>query len=168
MRVDVAGAVLALVLATGPALAQTTSTPGPMAPGPTSSFITVQPPNEWSAIVFLGDAVTNPAGETVGDINDLLFDKGGRINTAVIGVGGFLGVGEKDIAVPFNALSFSTGKDGERLVVVSLTKEALDRAPEYKPTEKTMFLKAKEKATEWGRTAGEKFEEMTKDSPTAK
>ena len=49
--------------------------------------------------------VTNEAGESIGNVSDLLFDKSGRIVTVVIGVGGFLGIGEKSVAVPFASLT---------------------------------------------------------------
>ena len=41
-----------------------------------------------------------PPARTIGDINDLLFDKSGKVSAVVIGVGGFLGVGEKSVAIP--------------------------------------------------------------------
>jgi hypothetical protein len=59
------------------------------------NFVTVQPAGQWLASQFIGQPVTNNAGERVGDVNDLLFDKSGQVSTVVIGVGGFLGVGEK-------------------------------------------------------------------------
>ena len=90
--------VLALAAApfAGQAMAQVVNTAGTSAP-----FVTEQPANEWLARVFLGQAVLNTTGETVGDINDLVFDRGGRISTVVIGVGGFLGMGEKSVGVAY-------------------------------------------------------------------
>ena len=89
-------------------------------PAATVQFVTEQPGSEWLARVFLGAAVQNSSGETIGDINDLVFDRSGHISTVVLGVGGFLGIGEKVVAVPFSALAFNTGKDGARIIVVSL------------------------------------------------
>jgi sporulation protein YlmC with PRC-barrel domain len=54
--------------------------------GATMSFVTQQPANEWLTRVFIGQAVHNAAGETVGDIKDLVFNHKGQISTAVIGV----------------------------------------------------------------------------------
>ena len=174
MRPYLATTALAVILSAGGALAQTD---GDLAPAP--NFVIEQPANEWSASIFLGDKVTNAAGETIGDVNDLLFDKGGRISTAVLGVGGFVGIGEKSVAVPFSSLTFLTGPGGERVVKVQLTKDELMKAPDFKPTEKTTFMKAKEKATEIGTKtmekagelrdqAVEKIEGMTKDNPKPK
>ena len=101
-------AALAVVPLTGQALAQTAGSPVAA-----TSFITTQPANEWLARVLIGQAVHNAAGEIVGDVNDLVFDRQGRISTVVIGVGGFLSVGEKGVGVPFSKLTFKVGKRGK-------------------------------------------------------
>jgi hypothetical protein len=168
-------AALALALWSGSALAQTPTSPPAGAP----AFVSAQPAGEWSANVFIGEAVLNSEGERIGDINDLLFDPSGRITMAVIGVGGFLGVGEKNVAVPFSALTVSDGPNGERLLKVPLTKDSLRQAPEFKFRERTTFMKAKDKATELGHKALEKaselkdqavkkFEEMKKNDSNSK
>jgi sporulation protein YlmC with PRC-barrel domain len=123
-------------------------------------FITQQPDNEWLARVFIGQAVHNAAGETVGDINDLVFNRKGQISTVVIGVGGFLSMGEKSVAVPFDALTFNVGKNGERVIVVALSKETLVKAPEFKATEKTNFDKVKDKAADLGNKTVDKAVEL--------
>jgi sporulation protein YlmC with PRC-barrel domain len=125
------------------------------------TFVTVQPPGQWLASLFIGEPVTNHAGENIGDINDLLFDKSGTISTVVIGVGGFLGIGEKDVAVPFNSLSVTADANGKRVVTASLSKERLMSAPEFKATEKTVYMRAREQATELGRKAVDKANELT-------
>jgi putative membrane protein len=66
----------------------------------------------------------------IGDVNDLLLDKNGKIEAVIIGVGGFLGIGEKNVAVPFSSLKV-TEKNGSRYLVVETTKEALQAAPGY-------------------------------------
>ena len=154
-RVSQLAFALALVLSPAIAHAQTAE-----ATAVAKSFVTEQPANEWLASLLIGQKVTNPNGETVGDINDLLVDQSGRITTAVLGVGGFLGIADKSVAVPFSSLSFSTGVKGERVVGVTLTKEALQEAPEFKPIEKSMFTKAKEGAGELGQRAMEKAGEL--------
>ena len=57
-------------------------------------------------------------------------DKDGKIGAAIVGVGGFLGAGEKNVAVPFNSLKL-TDKNGKRYLVMNTTKEALKSAPGY-------------------------------------
>jgi sporulation protein YlmC with PRC-barrel domain len=60
----------------------------------------------WRASKMAGLSVYNDSNESVGAINDLLMDKGGNIKAVVIGVGGFLGVGEHLVAVPYDKVKF--------------------------------------------------------------
>ena len=108
----------------------------------------------------MGQAVQNAAGESVGNVNDLVFNRKGQISTVVIGVGGFLSMGEKSVGVPFDGLTFNVGKTGERIIVVALSKESLVKAPEFKATEKTTFDKVKDKASDLGHKAADKAVEM--------
>src|SRR5215470_13303812 len=62
----------------------------------------------WRASKLVGLSVYNEKNESVGSINDMLTDKNGKIVAVVIGVGGFLGVGERLVAVPFEKVKFST------------------------------------------------------------
>lgn len=166
MRRKFMGLAGALILATAPisgqALAQMIETAGATVP-----FVIQQPANEWLASGFIRQAVHNTTGEIVGDINDLVFDRGGRISTVVIGVGGFLGMGEKSVGVAFSSLTFKTGVKGERVIVVALSKEALVNAPAFVSTEKTAFEKAKAKAGELGQQTADKAVEL-KDSAVRK
>ncbi|WP_162916377.1 PRC-barrel domain-containing protein [Cohaesibacter haloalkalitolerans] len=66
----------------------------------------------------------------IGDINDIVLDDEGTVDAAVIGVGGFIGLGEKDVAVDFNSLQWMTW-EGERHLVMASTKEELEAAPEF-------------------------------------
>ncbi len=163
---------LALVAAplSGLAIAQTTTPVSPV------TFVTAQPSGEWLAHVFFGAPVQNTTGEIVGNINDLMFDRSGRINTVVIGVGGFLGMGEKNVAVPYSALNFSTDKDNARVIAVTLSKEELASAPIFLATEKTAYDVMKDKAVELGKKASEtagqlkeqamkKVDDLKKDEP---
>ena len=61
---------------------------------------------DWRASKIVGLNVYNDKGESIGSINDLLTDKSGNIKAAVIGVGGFLGVGAHLVAVPFDKIKF--------------------------------------------------------------
>jgi putative membrane protein len=66
----------------------------------------------------------------IGDVKDLLLDKNGKVEAVIIGVGGFLGMGEKNVAVPFSSLKVAE-KNGSRYLVIETTKEALQAAPGY-------------------------------------
>jgi hypothetical protein len=80
----------------------------------------------------LGREVRTLVEEDGGRIIDLLVDRDGRIQAAVIEFGGFLGIGTRKIAVDWSALRF--GGDGKRsTVIVDLTRDQLRVAPEYKP-----------------------------------
>ena len=65
----------------------------------------------------------------IGEVNDLLVDNG-KVNAVIIGVGGFLGVGEKNVAVAFPSLKLAE-KDGKRYLVLNTIKEALESPPGY-------------------------------------
>ena len=136
------GLGLAAASLTGPAFAQmATETPPAV-----TKFITQQPAEERLAGAFLGRPVQNASGEVIGDIKDLVFDHKGQISAVVIGVGGFLGIGEKSVGVLFEALTSKSDAKGQPVIVIALTKEALEKAPEFKSAEKAAHEKeAKEK-----------------------
>jgi putative membrane protein len=88
------------------------------------------PAEAISISTYYNKDVYDTQDNKIGDVNDILLDKDGRLSTAIIGVGGFLGVGEKDVAVPFKTLKISE-KGGDRYLVINATKEALEKAPGY-------------------------------------
>lgn len=145
-------------------------------PAVTMDYVTVQPSGPWLVHTMFGAPVQNPAGEVIGDINDLVFNPTGQISAVVLGIGGMLGKGEKNVAVPYSALSFKAGPDGARIVVIPLNKDELKLAPIFKPMEKTSYDVMKDKAIALGRSAAEsasnlkdqamkKVEEMKSDTP---
>src|SRR5436853_318922 len=81
--------------------AETTATPGATAATTNSSY-----QGDWRASKLVGLNVYNNNNESIGSINDLLTDKSGSIKAVVIGVGGFLGVGEHLVAIPFDQVKF--------------------------------------------------------------
>ena len=159
MRLQIMKLAGALALAAAPvsgqALAQAAATRVATVP-----FVTQQPTNEWLARVFIGQAIHNATGKTIGDVNDVVFNRNGQITTVVIGVGGFLSIGEKGVGVPFSALTFNVGKDGERVIVVALSKQNLMDAPAFKATEKTTYDKVKDKAADLSHKAADKAVEL--------
>jgi sporulation protein YlmC with PRC-barrel domain len=88
----------------------------------------------WKLSDLEGAPVENSGGEKVGDIKGLAIDAHGRVNYAVLSVGGFLGIGDRLIAVPWDAMKFSlTGDKGDtKVITLSATKEQLAKAPEFK------------------------------------
>ena len=79
---------------------------------------------------YYNQSVYDTQDDKIGDVSDLLLDKGGKITTALIGVGGFLGIGEKNVAVPFTAIKVAE-KNGSRYLVLETSKDALQTAPGY-------------------------------------
>src|SRR3954451_1659906 len=79
-------------------------------------FLTQEQPGQWRATKLTGLTVYNDKNERIGDINEVLVDRDGKAQAVVIGVGGFLGLGEHDVAVPISALHWSmtsrTGASG--------------------------------------------------------
>lgn len=84
---------------------------------PTSgvNFVTQQEKTQWRAPKLVGVGVYGPDDKQIGKIDDLLMDRNGSAQTVVIGVGGFLGFGKKDVAVPFSAMHWRT--EGRRVPV---------------------------------------------------
>jgi sporulation protein YlmC with PRC-barrel domain len=85
---------------------------------------------------YYKQAVYDPKENKIGDIDDVLVDKDGRITALVIGVGGFLGVGEKDVAVPFSAVK-GTKKDNKWWLTLNETKDSLKKAVGFKYNKET-------------------------------
>jgi hypothetical protein len=79
---------------------------------------------------YYNQSVYDAKDNKVRDVNDLLLDKDGKVGAVILGVGGFLGAGEKSVAVPFSAIKL-TDKNGKRYLVMDTTKEALNSAPGY-------------------------------------
>ena len=107
-------AVLGLSLAALPALAQNTTAPAKQQPAATTSSTKSEQPHEkasskgmWQASKLNGLDVYNDKSEKIGDIKELMLNKQGQVEMVAIGVGGFLGMGEHDVAVKFTDLKFS-------------------------------------------------------------
>ena len=108
-------ALVALVVAL-PALAQTStapaSPPSTTSPGGSSTasgqFMTEQSQNQWRASKLVGVDVYGADNQKIGDINEILLNKGDTAEGVVIGVGGLLGLGEKNVAVLFKLLEWTT------------------------------------------------------------
>jgi sporulation protein YlmC with PRC-barrel domain len=86
---------------------------------------------EMSGDALIGATVRNDRREAVGKIEDVYVDSSGAIKTVIVSVGGFLGVGSKDVAVKWSDLKFS--RDDKSIVIMtSWTKDSLKAMPDYK------------------------------------
>lgn len=101
-------------------------------------YVTRQEPSEWSAQALIGRDVVNRAGEDLGEINNVIINESGEVVAITIGVGGFLGLGEKDVGVPFDALSFETAQElmaAEKDDAADKNKKAEDRSSDEQDEE---------------------------------
>jgi len=94
-------AILAAATMTGAALAQTATNQG----GATTSATTHEE-RGWRGSKLAGVGVYNGANEKIGDINDVILDRSGKVTNVILGVGGFLGMGEHYVAVAFDKLKW--------------------------------------------------------------
>ena len=104
-------ALSGLALAAMPALAQAPSSSSPVSPTAspnTSSFMTDMKAGMWRATKLDGLDVYNNGNEKIGDISELILDQSGKVSAVVIGVGGFLGMGEHYVAVPYDQIRWSS------------------------------------------------------------
>ncbi len=130
IRTLFATTALATLIATG-AFAQSTTTPAPAAPA------TIAPAAQQAdgALMtnVIGESVYNGTAEDaqkIGDVSDVVFDENGQAKSAIIGVGGFLGIGSKDVAFNYSELKW-VEKNGDRWLVAETTKEALTALPDF-------------------------------------
>lgn len=80
---------------------------------------------------FTGTTVYGAEDANVGEIGDVVMSQDGKVDAVLIDVGGFLGIGEKQVAVGMDNLAFMTDEDGNRYLYTSFTKEQLEAAPAY-------------------------------------
>jgi sporulation protein YlmC with PRC-barrel domain len=99
----------------------------------TEKFLQKQQANDWRGSKLIGATVYGQDNASIGEVTDVLIGNDGTIRAAVIGVGGFLGVGEKNVAVPFDALKISAKPDSSSIqkITVSYTKDELKAAPTF-------------------------------------
>jgi hypothetical protein len=118
-------------------------TPAPQAEAPPETMLGEKTANassysgQISATQLLNASIKNAANDTIGDINDISFGGDGKIAEVIVGVGGFLGMGEKNVSLPFDQLTFAPDGKGDLAVTTSATKESLQAAPEWKPEDRS-------------------------------
>ncbi|MGO8024004.1 PRC-barrel domain-containing protein [Rhizobium leguminosarum] len=119
--------------------------PAPAATADTAQtgYLTEQSPDQVSANTYIGQSVYNGNNESIGSVNDLILKKDGGMVAAIVGVGGFLGIGEKNVAVPMEKITVAQNpQDGSVKLTTSETAESLKAAPEFK----TLAMQSAEKA----------------------
>ena len=122
-------------------LAQSTKSGGI---GDAPKFVASQSSDQWVFSNFKGTDVVGPNEETIGGVNDLLFDKNGKILGVIVGVGGFLGIGQKSVAIDMTAFQVVPAGGGSSAapvtgsndptsikLKVAWTKDQLQQAPDF-------------------------------------
>jgi sporulation protein YlmC with PRC-barrel domain len=120
---------------------QTQQTP-PAVPSQSTSA-TQQQTNQWRGSQLIGLDVYNNSDENIGDINDVILGKDGKIELIVVGVGGWLGIGQHDVALPWEQVRFSDqprkgdstkAEQGEKPdhAMVNMSKDQLKNMPAFK------------------------------------
>jgi sporulation protein YlmC with PRC-barrel domain len=137
---------VALAVTPGAVLAQSPSAPAPAEktakkdPTNTTSapsarrdagFVVEQKKSQWLTKDVVGQSVIGPNGKSIGEVQYLVIGKDGRVEAAVIGVGGFLGLGEKHVAVPYDAINKSISKSGMTIFRLAKTADELQQAPKF-------------------------------------
>ena len=134
MQHQFAAAIAAILLAS-PAWGQLITKDAALAPS-----VTVLGSKQAEGI--LGKEVRSTADEPMGRIVDVIVDRTGRARAVIIDFGGFLGVGNRKIAVDWNALNFAAEGDKRDFIILALTREQVKSAPEYKDRRAVVVLGA--------------------------
>ncbi len=127
-----------IVLAAGAVLAASVAFAEPAS----RDLMTNVPSSSVTVTDWYKQDVYDPNNNKIGSVSDVLVSPDGRVNALIVGVGGFLGVGEKDVAVNFNAVK-QTKKDNKIYLTMNTTKDELKAAPGFKyDREKTAWVPA--------------------------
>jgi len=126
-----------------PAPSSSTATPAPSSSASTATpssssakFVNSQRSDQFLASKFKGTDVIGADDQKIGDVSDILFDKDGKIEAYVVSVGGFLGIGAKDVAMAPSAFQVVAGdksKNESDKLKVAMTKDELKQAANFEP-----------------------------------
>ena len=108
LKRHVGASLVVIALTAGTALAQTTAPTQPAGPG---QVMTQMPPDLMRASQVMGIDVYGADNQKIGDIDEVLIDRQGKIHGLVVGVGGFLGIGQKDVAIPFDEVQWMSNQE---------------------------------------------------------
>jgi sporulation protein YlmC with PRC-barrel domain len=115
-----------------PAPSAAPATTGSVSPSGKPTVVNSQKSDQFLASSFKGTDVMGPDDKKIGDVNDLLFDKSGNIQAVIVGVGGFLGIGSKDVALTMASFNVMPGANGESpKLKLSMTKDELTQAAAF-------------------------------------
>jgi sporulation protein YlmC with PRC-barrel domain len=119
-----------IALSAGLLMAGTVAFAQPVSSG-RGEFMNNVPANSATVVDWYKQSVYDPSDNKIGEVMDVLLSPDGRATALIVGVGGFLGAGEKDVAVPFSAIKH-TMKNNKIYLTMDTTKDALKAAPGVK------------------------------------
>ncbi|GEP02717.1 PRC-barrel domain-containing protein [Methylobacterium oxalidis] len=90
-----------------------------------------QAPSDMVASKLVGLTIQNASNETIGEIADVVLDEGARVKSWIVGVGGFLGIGTKYVAVDPSAMRLVRAEGNKLKATINTDKDQLRAAPEY-------------------------------------
>jgi sporulation protein YlmC with PRC-barrel domain len=93
--------------------------------------LTSAPPDSWTVTNYYKQSVYDGSQNKIGSVDDVLIDKSGKVTGLVLGVGGFLGMGEKDVIVNFSDVHVSKKDNNNWWLTVDETKDSLKAAPGF-------------------------------------
>ncbi len=96
-----------------------------------SKFIEQQGALQTLASSWIGSSVSNSSDESLANINDVVFDENHQIVAIVVGVGGLLGMGEKNVGISISAVKASADADGKVKFVIDVSADELNNAPAF-------------------------------------
>ena len=132
-----------------------------------AKFVSAQNPDQWLASKFKGTDVIGTDDKKIGDVSDMLFDKEGKIEAFVISVGGFLGVGAKDVALAPTAFEVVKGKEGSSdKLKLAMSKDELTQAQGFEPYRAPVATTGTGSATRPGGMAGSSPRPATPPAPS--
>ncbi len=111
-------------------MAATVAIAEPMKLG-TTGAVTTQSATDYRSTKLVGTNVYNSAGESIGEVNDIIMDANGSTKAVIVSVGGFLGMGTRYVAVPFSSLKVAREPSGTIKLTMESTKETLKAMPEF-------------------------------------
>ncbi len=113
-----------------------TTMPSQTAPGAVDNmsllYSSTSTSTDWRSSDLMGKAVYNTTNERIGEIEDLVLGTDGRVHAVIIGVGGFLGMGERKVAISYPRLQMMRESNGTMRSVVNASRDVLRDAPEFK------------------------------------
>jgi len=117
----------------GTAGPEATTAPAAGTAGPEQTIIPEQAETQLLAADLMGASVFGPDGKEVGTVEDLILDEQKKITGVVVGVGGFLGIGKKEVGLNWEQVKLVESADtGKKKIMIGLTKADLEAAPDFK------------------------------------